>query len=46
MTHTAVIEALCRIIEEALAVIEDEDKRREIQEAARAIIGEEDVNNG
>ena len=42
MTQEEVIEALCRIIEEALAVIEDEQKRRALRLAALKAMGEEE----
>lgn len=44
MKPLEVIAALCRIVEEALAIIENEQKRRELQEAYEKAIGEEKIS--
>lgn len=38
--NTAVIEALCRVIEQCVALIEDEQKAKEMLAAMREAIGE------
>ena len=43
MSGAETISALCRIIEEALAVIEDEGKARALRQAAEDAIGEEEI---